>query len=83
MTINVAWHEITGLACILNLVREFAEMMVQKGGQVTKPIIVVKVPCNLAVQKEKSSKDLVAYNHLATMLLPINLALFYSQAVFA
>ena len=65
-----------------------------KGGQVTKPIIIVKMPCKLLyVVQVKGflikcltswpyliSEFLVAYNHCAWLL--IGLALFYSQAVF-
>ena len=57
----------------------------------TKPIIVVKMPKLLIYIIQVKVKDLtswlyliskflVAYNHLATMLLLIGLAFFYSQA---
>ena len=57
----------------------------------TKPIIVMKMPgCKLLyIIQVKGfswpyliSKILVAYNYIATMLLLIGLAPFYSQAVF-
>ena len=67
-------------------------MMVQKGGQVTKSIIVVKIPCKLLyVIQVKGllikcstswpyliSEFLVAYSYRLWLL--IGLALFYSQA---
>ena len=65
-------------------------MMVQKGGQVTKPIIVVKIPCKLLyiIQvKEFSwpyliSEILVAYNYSYNAASDWPRTFFYSQAVF-
>ena len=48
----------------------FVPSIIYKGGQVTKPIIVVKIPCELLY-------IIQVYNHS----LLIALALFYSQAV--
>ena len=51
-----------------------------KGGQMTKPIIVVKIACELAIVYPSSKwifnkKFCSTYNHLATVLLLIGLVL--------
>ena len=51
-------------------------MIVQKGGQVTEPIIVVKMPCKLLYVSKKCSTSwacliseiLIAYNHCCLRL---------------
>ena len=40
----------------------------KKGGQVTKPIIVVKIPCKLLYQKIKLSVPQLIHTYLFTML---------------
>ena len=42
--------------------------MYKKGGQVTKPIIVVKIPCKLLYQKIKLSVLQLIHTYLFTML---------------
>ena len=66
-------------------------MIVQKGGQVTKPIIIVKMPCNIVCHSSKrilnkmfnflALLDIRVFGRLYLWLL-IGLALFYTQAVF-
>ena len=62
--------------------------IVQKSGQVTKPIIVVKMPCKLLYVIQVKcltslpyliSKILVAYNHAFTILLQIGIGLFTAR----
>ena len=70
-------------------------MWYKKGAQVTKPVIVVKIPCKLlyVIQVVKktfdisnflASADIKVFGHtyLFAMLLLIGLALFYIQGVF-
>ena len=48
------------------------EYMYKKGGQVTKPIIVVKIPCKLLYQKIASVPQLI-HTYLFTMLHTISI----------
>ena len=49
------------------------EYMYIKGGQVTKPIIVVKILCKLLYQKIKLSVPQLIHTYLFTMLHTINI----------
>ena len=49
------------------------EYMYKKGGQVTKPIIVVKIPCKLLYQKIKLSVPQLIHTYLFTMLHTISI----------
>ena len=49
------------------------EYMYKNGGQVTKPIIVVKKPCKLLYQKIKLSVPQLIHTYLFTMLHTISI----------
>ena len=48
------------------------EYMYKNGGQVTKPIIVVKIPCKLLYQKIELSVPQLIHTYLFTMLHTIS-----------